>query len=277
MLPSISSHYDALAKGGGKRKRSASLAFGVRKFNNAVKRSLLAKFAPPGGVLLDLACGRGGDLDKWRASLGPSGTVYACDVSKESQREAVRRRKEAEERSGHGSFPRCTFAVSDAAHKACLTQFVPPPVRFDVVTCQFAAHYMWETAARAEAFVGNVAAQLRPGGRFLCTTVDGDVIEKRAISGGGTFGNALYKVRMRAAKDGRRAYEFSLVDCVDRCTEWVVPRPELVALARKHGLALDGVAPVPFLHFLPSLASFLSASEREVVSLYCVYLFVKVP
>lgn len=279
MLPRISSHYDRLAKSGaGKRKRSASLAFGVRRFNNAVKRELLARHAPPGGVLLDLASGRGGDLDKWRASLGPGGAVYACDISEESQAEAARRYEDARKRHGPALVPRCQFSVGDAADGACLSRVAPPPVRFDLVTCHFAAHYMWETAARADAFLGNVAAQLRAGGKFLCTTVDEQVVRSRAAAEGEAFGNALYKIRMHGGgSSSSSSYEFSLVDCVDRCTEWLVPRGAFVALASRHNLALDGRGPVPFLQFLPHDAGSLTQTEREVVSLYCVYVFVKVP
>lgn len=37
----------------------------LKRYHNAVKRELINRFACKGGRLLDLACGRGGDLRKW--------------------------------------------------------------------------------------------------------------------------------------------------------------------------------------------------------------------
>lgn len=47
------------------RQRDQGAAADVKKFHNQVKRLLLQRFAGGKDRLLDLACGRGGDLLKW--------------------------------------------------------------------------------------------------------------------------------------------------------------------------------------------------------------------
>ena len=47
------------------KQRGAGEAAEVKRFHNKVKRGLLQTFAGGKERLLDLACGRGGDLLKW--------------------------------------------------------------------------------------------------------------------------------------------------------------------------------------------------------------------
>ena len=71
------------------RARGASAP--LKKYHNRIKRELLARFArcTPGGAMLDLACGRGGDLRKWM-DLGV-GRVVGVDLSPGEVAEARRR------------------------------------------------------------------------------------------------------------------------------------------------------------------------------------------
>ena len=45
----------------------------------------------------------------------------------------------------------------------------PPGAQFDLVSCQFALHYAFETEESARTMMANVAARLRPGGVFVGT------------------------------------------------------------------------------------------------------------
>ena len=60
----------------GLKDRHLSPIIGLKNFNNWVKSVLIGKFTrldrpplhrrdPPSGVVLDLGCGKGGDLKKW--------------------------------------------------------------------------------------------------------------------------------------------------------------------------------------------------------------------
>ena len=48
---------------------------------------------------------------------------------------------------------------------------------------QFAMHYSWSTEARARRALANVSALLRPGGTFIGTMPDANVIVKKLREG----------------------------------------------------------------------------------------------
>merc|ERR1712167_134696 len=47
---------------------------------------------------------------------------------------------------------------------------------FDVISCQFAMHYMWKTKETATKFIKLISTLLKPGGVFIATTTDADVM-----------------------------------------------------------------------------------------------------
>ncbi|MCH92947.1 mRNA cap guanine-N7 methyltransferase 1, partial [Trifolium medium] len=54
---------------------------------------------------------------------------------------------------------------------------------FDICSFQFALHYSWSTEARAPRAMANVSALLRPGGIFIGTMPDANVIIKKLREG----------------------------------------------------------------------------------------------
>lgn len=57
---------------------------------------------------------------------------------------------------------------------------------------QFALHYSWSTEARARRALANVSALLRPGGTFIGTMPDADVIINKLTEGYNIYGISLY-------------------------------------------------------------------------------------
>ena len=47
-----------------------------------------------------------------------------------------------------------------------------PDVKLDLVSCQFAFHYSFESLPQAEQMLANVSSNLQPGGYFIGTTTD---------------------------------------------------------------------------------------------------------
>lgn len=47
---------------------------------------------------------------------------------------------------------------------------------FDIVSCQFAFHYSFESVSQAECTIRNAADNLRPGGYFIGTIPDANDI-----------------------------------------------------------------------------------------------------
>lgn len=73
-------------------------------------------------------------------------------------------------------------------YKKYLT-FIPPfakpkdnnstaPGQFDMVSCQFAIHYFFETEEKLKGFMKNIRDNLRIGGLFISTFMDGNSVEK---------------------------------------------------------------------------------------------------
>lgn len=159
--------------------------------------------------LLDLACGRGADINSWirngfdvvvgldllednligtektaayarlakvRDKLALSKKRYAfvpMDATKPVDDDAVDKIKDPALKRiaqtlwrSKGGKPDPRLAQYDGLAKK----------PFDVVSCQFAVHYFFESRATLGAFLDNVAKNLRPGGLFVGTCMDGNAV-----------------------------------------------------------------------------------------------------
>jgi len=67
-------------------------AIQLKKFHNDVKRELIKAYAGGASRLLDLACGRGGDMKKWADAQ--IAEVVGVDLSPKEIEEAQRRYRE---------------------------------------------------------------------------------------------------------------------------------------------------------------------------------------
>ena len=71
-----------------------------------------------------------------------------------------------------------------------------PEQEFDLVSCQFAFHYCFESLPQAECMLRNASENLRKGGFFIGTTPDAHDIMARLQAGetGNSFGNSVFSV-----------------------------------------------------------------------------------
>ncbi|KAJ0045751.1 hypothetical protein Pint_04345 [Pistacia integerrima] len=116
-----------------------------------------------------------------------------------------------------------------------------------VLILQFAMHYSWSTEARARRALANVSALLRPGGTFIGTMPDANVIVKKLREAEGlAIGNSVYWIRFdeefsekkfKSSKPFGIQYKFHLEDAVD-CPEWIVPFHLFKSMAEEYGLEL---------------------------------------
>ncbi|KAM7207436.1 mRNA cap guanine-N7 methyltransferase [Naviculisporaceae sp. PSN 640] len=219
----VRAHYNAVPERGRDWRKTDSRIKGLRSFNNWVKSCIIQKFSPsedhtPGALergissgkellVLDIGCGKGGDLGKWQQAPQPVGLYVGldpADVSIEQARERYRQMASGGGRGGgrggRGGYNRrppprifeARFHVKDCFGESLgdidiirQVGFAPPgggPARdtgFDVVSMMFCMHYAFESEAKARQMLQNVSSALKKGGRFIGCIPNSDVIAAR--------------------------------------------------------------------------------------------------
>lgn len=195
----------------------------LREFHNWVKRSkMYANYTNEGETLLEIACGKGGDMFKWienKLSMVVGFDINEDNIVNPINGAYMRYKREVCKTNvaALGNIPECVFAVKDGSTdwRAQLEQgdgadntasenntkilnalfgadrdppFTDFPQRFlgcmnkgefDVVSCQFAVHYFFESEESLDMLCKNVSENLKPGGRFIGTHIDGELLEKK--------------------------------------------------------------------------------------------------
>jgi mRNA (guanine-N7-)-methyltransferase len=200
----VADHYNAVPERGREWRSTESQIKGLRSLNNWIKSTLIQKFSAPevrspqGMAVLDMACGKGGDLGKWeKAPVVPS--IYVgCDIADVSIEQAKQRYNDSQRRNRHKrpGHMHAEFYVHDTFGKSLsdipvINQigFNPnagpgPHViqggmmsgGFDVVSMMFALHYSFESEELARGMLRNVAGALKKGGKFIGVMPNSDII-----------------------------------------------------------------------------------------------------
>lgn len=264
----------------------------LRRINNFIKTGILMNYVKKDDVVLDLGCGKGGDLKKYQ-SLKIKKYV-GVDVSEKSIEEAISRAKKLKI-----SFI-TQFCIKDAYNDellfggsaktgACTGKFVRFATlnQFDVITSQFSFHYAFFDNKSLQTSVANISANLKPGGFFIITVPRKNIITNRILKQ--KTHNSLYSIKDVRPKTDKvelwKSYNFSLLGSVNECVEYFVN-----FLALKDMLEIEKIYLVkrsPFLSELkeysrkhPNLAKQMkienpNANEKEVIDLYEVIVFEK--
>lgn len=239
----VANHYNARPEVGVKNREQSPI-IGLKKFNNWIKSVLIGKFAfRPGAKVLDIGCGKGGDLNKW--TQAQIRLYVGLDIAATSVEQAWDRYRKL--------GPRARFEAHFFAHDCYanpISEVLPKPLQqpdlFDNVTMQFCMHYAFENASKARMMIENVSRHLRPGGRFIGTIPDGDQLLERlnAVPEDAEelrFGNSCFYIqfmeRRHKGKYGHQ-YRFYLTDAVDDVPEYIVDWPNFEALANEYRLRL---------------------------------------
>ena len=240
-LPSKSSivqHYNQLSRET-KFQRQTDILLPVRCVHNWIKAHLIGQSCPAKAHVLDVCCGKGGDIFKYSHHAIASYT--GIDVA-DSALEV------AKSRAASVPFP-CTFIAQDLR-----MQPVKNPTRpYTFASLQFALHYFWECEEHARRVLTSLAASLAPHARVVITVPDAYVLIRLLLSGKVSsqqtvnIWNPMYSIEMERgvlldAQHGRRAYgcpyTFSTGHSVQNCQEYLVFPHHLEALALECGLQL---------------------------------------
>lgn len=208
-IPNISQEEEKYYKR--EQKRDKSITLGLQDFHNKIIKNkiLISNAANVAKIsdeqkltLLDLACGKGGDIPKWRDSGIDTvvGIDYVSNNIDDLNDGACARYdfyKTQSEKTGI-RIPKSYFLVGDAG-KSILkgksvtdtrysslqydlwntnihpnTNFINN--NFDMVSVMFATHYFFKSEKILDGFVNNVADNLKPGGIFMGCCFDGNIV-----------------------------------------------------------------------------------------------------
>lgn len=167
--------------------------------NLIVKMGLISKYSPLGiegklsnnsnqlpemkGLLLDLACGKGGDLSKWKR--GQYKKVVSLDIDEECISYAKDYYQTVEPPKPlvvylQGDSRKLIFPnYQNMMEPNDLKQFqenLPAKFMFDVVSLQFCLHYFFEKEVMIRTLLQNANDTLKVGGHFIGTCFDGQRI-----------------------------------------------------------------------------------------------------
>lgn len=207
----VTSFYNELRQRDRGWRATESKIKNLRSYNNWAKSTLIQRFSPDGNhvpdgggdgygrdglMVLDIGCGKGGDLQKWQNAPQRVERYIGVDPAEVSIEQA--RGRYAEMRQRNRRAMRAEFHVKDA-FEDWLGEI--PSIRdighdpnvgpegggnsrwgggnFDVVSMMFCMHYAFESEAKARGMLRNVAGALKKGGRFLGVIPNSDVVRSK--------------------------------------------------------------------------------------------------
>jgi SAM-dependent methyltransferase len=129
----------------------------LRRLHNNEKRSLIESVCRKGDSILDVGCGFGGDLQKWR-NVGVN--INMCEPNSDALAEAQERAKNMKMRVNfyHGDIHAC------------------PNRKYDVVCYNFALHYIFQTRDLFVSTMREIKKRMKPGGVFIGIIPDSERI-----------------------------------------------------------------------------------------------------
>lgn len=181
------------------RRKFASKA--MLEFHNSVKRKLIE--GTKASSLVDMACGKGGDLNKFLNSKIER--VLGFDYNRDNIENPVDGiySRLMDRRDPNIAKYRYAFLPMDLSERINLETIQNPDdktvagvlyghtrdaklsryhgmasEKFDVVSCQFAVHYFFESERKLDAFLYNVDMHLKDGGQFIGTCLDGHALKR---------------------------------------------------------------------------------------------------
>ena len=129
----------------------------LRRTHNDAKRALIQSVTKEGHQILDVGCGFGGDLQKWRAC---GANINMCDPESSALEEAKTRAKNMK--------IRVNFYLGDI--------FQCPHRYFDIICYNFSLHYIFQTRDLFFDSLREIRKRMRPGGRLIGIIPDSEQI-----------------------------------------------------------------------------------------------------
>ena len=204
----------------------------LRNFHNKIKSKLLHNACKlvKDKELLDVGVGRGGDIFKWEKCGFHN--VDAYDPSESSIDEAKRRYTPLENDKNYNFF--VAESVNDIPYKL-----------YDIISCQFAIHYLFKTEKTFRTFLKSISNRLKLGGVFIGTCMNGDRV-CRLLGENNSYENEAFHIK----KENRYNNDYGDVIYVylygtlyfgekTVSKEYLIYDTSFVDVCREYGLKLD--------------------------------------
>ena len=208
----VRQHYNAVPQRGREWRKTDSRIKGLRNFNNWVKSTLIQKFSPSDDfkaapssddynrnpsnsqlLVLDIGCGKGGDLGKWQKAPQKVELYVGVDPAEVSVNQARDRYTEMRQKpfigefiakDGFGEWLGTVPIIAEVGIDGSVGPGGGGSSRwggggFDVVTMMFCMHYAFESEAKARGMLRNVAGSLKKGGRFIGVIPNSDILRSK--------------------------------------------------------------------------------------------------
>lgn len=242
----VAAHYNHLEEKG-LEERCNSPIFYLRNFNNWVKSVLIQENTDKIREkdygrrirVLDICCGKGGDLSKWQKAR--IDRVIFADIAEVSVQQCKKRYEDLQRRCGR--LFSAEFIAADCTKDTLRDKYTDPSINFDLVSCQFGFHYCFESLTQARRMLTNISECLKPDGHFFGTLPDAyEIVSRAQKSPDWSFGNRIFNIKLLFdPKDGYPIfggkYDFNLEGVVN-CPEFLVNFDVLEKLALEYGLEL---------------------------------------
>ncbi|XP_051729072.1 mRNA cap guanine-N7 methyltransferase isoform X1 [Ctenopharyngodon idella] len=241
----VATHYNKLQECG-LAERNKSRIVHMRNFNNWMKSVLISEILDKVKqkrrevTVLDLGCGKGGDLLKWKK--GHIDKLVCADIAAVSIEQCQQRYNDLRRR-GHPNDRTYSaeFITADCSRELLSKKLRDPELQFDVCSCQFVYHYSFESEQQADTMLRNACERLRSGGFFIGTTPDAyELVKRLEASDSNSFGNEVFSVTFQKKGDYPLfgcQYDFSLEGVVN-VPEFLVYFPLFEEMAKKYNMRL---------------------------------------
>ncbi|KRH94692.1 mRNA cap methyltransferase [Pseudoloma neurophilia] len=262
-------------------ERKMSKIINLRNINNFIKAVLINLYVKQNDTVLDLGCGKGGDLLKYK-KRGIK-YLYGIDIANESINEFERRIHSQNK----------PFDVDLSVNDIC-NEEIDLKKQFDVISLQFSLHYSFETEKTFKTLFNTILRHSKIGTRILITTIDQSSILKmyneklvtnkpcgHCKKQSMCVGNSLFHIKLgdiTKYKTFGNVYSFFLNEAVDECEEFLLPCGFLVDEFEQNGFELkENKCFGNFLEKYKDKFSYLrkrmvpnepSKEEKEVIDIY---------
>lgn len=120
----------------------------IRKYHNDEKRRLIECVTRPGDNVLDVGCGFGGDLQKWKR-VGANISMCEPDLNALNTARGRAKNMNCKVNFYHGDITVC------------------PHKKYDIVCYNFSLHYVFRTKEIFNRTMFEIKTRLKPGGVFM--------------------------------------------------------------------------------------------------------------